>query len=142
MFSANRVMSGTWGQLWLDSELVAECYKFQAKANYNKEDVHICGSMFMDTKTTSAKGTGSIGMHKINSRMIKTIGQKILDGKDVRFTIISKLDDPDAYGSERIAFKNVSFVDLTLADWEASVKGQIEAPFTFVGFEALDTVGE
>lgn len=138
--SAKRVMSGTWGQLWLDNELVAECYKFQAKTSWNKEEIRICGEMMTDTKTTGGKGTGSIGMYKINSRMAKVIGQKIINGEDVRFLLISKLDDPDAYGAERIAFKNVSFDDLTFADWESNVPGKIEAPFTFTKVEYLDMV--
>lgn len=137
---AARVMSGTWGQIWLDNELVAECYKFQAKINYNKEDVPICGNMFVDKKVISLNGTGSISMHKVNSRMGQVIGNRIQNGEDVRFTIISKLDDPDAYGAERIAIKNVSFDDVTLADWEANTKGVIEAPFTFTGYEYLDFV--
>lgn len=138
--SAKRVMSGTWGQVWLDNELVAECYKFQAKVNYNKEDVPMCGNMFVDKKVTSVNGTGSIGMHKINSRMANAIGNKIKNGEDVRFTVISKLDDPDSYGAERVAIKNVSFDDHTLADWEAKTNGKIESPFTFTDFEYLDTV--
>ena len=138
--SAKRVMSGTWGQVWLDNELVAECYKFQAKVNYNKEDVALCGNMFVDKKVTSVNGTGSIGMHKINSRMGKVVGQKIRSGEDVRFTIISKLSDPDAYGAERVAVKNVSLDYLTLADWEAKTPGKVEVPFTFTDYEYLDMV--
>lgn len=138
--SAKRVMSGTWGQVWLDNELVAECYKFQAKVNYNKEDVALCGTMFVDKKVTSVNGTGSIGMHKTNSRMGQIIGQKIRNGEDVRFIIISKLSDPDAYGAERVAVKNVSFDDLTLADWEAKTSGKVECPFTFTDYEYLDLV--
>ena len=140
--STKRVMSGTWGQIWLDNELVAECYKFQAKITYNKDEITLCGQLMTDSKITNAKGTGSIGMYKVNSRMIKTIGEKILNGHDVRFTIISKLADPDAYGHERVAIKNVSFDDLTLADWEAGVSGKVECPFTFSQKpEFLDVVG-
>ena len=89
---------------------------------------------------TGYKGTGSVGMRKINSRMGNVIGKKIRDGHDVRFTIISKLADPDANGQERIRLKNVSFDDLTLADWEADTPGNIEAPFTFTDYEYLDSI--
>mgnify|MGYP002236849848 FL=1 len=40
-------------------------------------------------------------------------------GVDRRFTVISKLRDPDSYGAERVALYDVSFDDLTLADWQA-----------------------
>jgi hypothetical protein len=68
------------------------------------------------------------------------IGDKIKAGQDPRFIIISKVDDPDSYGAERVVVKNVSFDDLTLADWEAAVAGKVEAPFTFTAHEFLDKI--
>ena len=41
--------------------------------------------------------------------------------QDVRFTLISKLADPDAYGAERVSITGVQMDDLTLFDWEAPV---------------------
>lgn len=142
MDTTKRVMSGTWGQIWLDGELVGECYKFQAKVTLNKEDVPQCGVMWTDSKVKSMAGKGSVGMYKVSSRMAALIGDQIRKGKDPRFTIISKLNDPDAYGAERVAVKNVSFDDLTLADWEANNFGKVEAPFTFGDYEYLDKVSE
>ncbi|MCI1958189.1 MAG: phage tail tube protein [Clostridia bacterium] len=142
MDSAKRVISGTWGEVWLESDYVSEAYGLQAKVAFNKTDINICGQMATDAKITSTKGTGSVRMHKVNSRMANTIGNAIKNGKDVRFTIISKLDDPDAYGCERVAIKNVSFDDLTLADWEVAKNGQIEAPFTFTDYSFLDSIDE
>ena len=60
--------------------------------------------------------------------------------QEVRFTIISKLADPDAYGAERIAIYGVSFDDLTLFDWEAQTPGEVEHPFTFTTYEYLDQI--
>lgn len=138
--SAKRVVSGTFGQVWFDNELVTEVYKFQAKINYNKEDVPLCGNMGVDKKVTSFNGTGTVGMYKITSRMAKMIGEYIRNGRDIRFTIISTINDPDSFGAERIAIKNVSFDDLTLADWEAKTIGKIEAPFTYTDYEYLDII--
>ena len=58
----------------------------------------------------------------------------------MRCTIISKLRDPDSYGAERVALYNVSFDDLTLADWQAATMGTVTAPFTFSRYELLDTI--
>lgn len=142
MDSEKRVMSGRHGELWLDGEQVAEVFKFQAKVTSNKEDVPMCGVMWTGSKVKSISGKGSVGFYKVNSRMARLIGDAIRAGKDPRFTIISKLNDPDAYGAERVAVKNVSFDDLTLADWEASSFGKVESPFTFGDFEFLDLVVE
>lgn len=140
MDAAKRVLSGTWGEVWLEGEKVSECYGLQAKISYNKEDIALCGQMGVDFKVKSFKGTGSLKMHKVSTRMGKLIGEKIRNGQDVRFTIISKLADPDAYGAERIVLKNAGFDDLTLADWEADNLGKIEAPFTFSDYEYLDSI--
>lgn len=138
--SAKRVISGTWGQVWMDGDLVAECYGFQAKRKFNKEKIQLCGVMAVDTKLVSTEGTGSIKMHKVYSRMAAKVGQAVAAGKDPRFTIITKLRDPDAYGAERVAVKNVSFDDETLADWESGKPGAVECPFTFTDSEYLDVI--
>lgn len=140
--SAKRVMSGTFGEAWLDNEYVGEIYKAQAKSSFNKEKVARCGVMAADYKVSSIENKGSLGMYKINSRMARAIGEMIRNGRDIRFTVILKLADPDAYGAERVQLTGVSFDDLTLADWESGVTGKIEAPFTFADFKFLDLVEE
>ena len=141
MDSAKRVISGTWGEVWLDGDKVSECYGLQAKVSFNKEDIALCGQMASDKKVTSIECAGSLRMHKVTSRMALAIGENIRNGKDVRFTIVSKLKDPDAYGAERVVLSNVSFDDLTLADWEAKSVGKVECPFTFTDYEFLDEIG-
>lgn len=140
MDSAKRVVSGTWGEVWLDGDKVSECYGLHAKASFNKEDIALCGQMASDKKVTSIDCTGSLRLHKVTSRMAQAIGENIRNGRDVRFTIVSKLKDPDAYGAERVVLRNVSFDDLTLADWEAKSVGKVECPFTFTDYEFLDVI--
>jgi len=137
-----RVINGTFGELWLNGEQVGECYGLQLKMSFNKEDVPVCGNMFVDTKVTSVKGTGTVKLHKVNSRMPIAVGDNIVNGHDKRFVIVSKLKDPDAYGAERVSVSNVSFDDVTLADWEAAKKGMVECPLTFASKPVwLDRIG-
>ena len=136
-----RIMNGSWGQVWLEDELVGEAYGIQAKCNFNKETVSMCGTMAQGHKITSYNGTGSLKLRKTSSRMAKLIGPDIRNGKDVRFTVIAKLDDPDADGAEKVAIYGVSFDDLTLADWEAGKITDTECPFTFSSYRFLDQVG-
>jgi len=139
--TGNRIISGTFGEVWLDGELVGECFGMQAKISMTKEAVNLCRQMAEDSKIVAIKCTGSLKLHKVNSRMAIAIADKVKKGIDPRFIIISKLNDPDAYGAERITIKNISFDDLTLADWEAAKKGSIEAPFTFTDYDFLDKIG-
>lgn len=138
--SAKRVIAGTWGQVWLSGELVAECYGAQAKVSADKEKVTMCGQLMDGHKVLGLSGTGSLRLHKVSSRMGQLLAQAMRDGSDPRFTLISKLADPDAYGAERVALYNVSFDDLTLVDFEAKVLGKVECPFTFEDFEYLDLI--
>ncbi len=135
----NRVMSGTWGQVWVDGELWAELSAFQAKYSYTKESVSMCGEMVEDSKITSVKGTGSITILKVYTRN-NDRADSIIKGKDVRATIVGKLDDPDAYGAERVALYDVSFDDETIMDFTSGATGKVTMPFTFRRREWLDTV--
>lgn len=139
VLDVSRVRSGTWGEIWLDGELVAECYGFQAKLNKTKEDVARCRTLMAGKKMTGLSGTGTVRIYNATSRLIQAEGAALKSGKDLRHTIITNLDDPDNPSNQRIAVKGVSFDDLTLADWEAAKLGTIEAPFTFEDYDLLDT---
>jgi hypothetical protein len=136
---ASRVRSGSHGSCWLDGELAAEVYGFQAKITKTKEAVPRCGAFIEGNKLMSAKITGTVKLYNATSRLIESQANNLKNGKDTRCTIISKLDDPDATSAQRVQFTGVSFDDVTLADWEAAKIGTIEAPFTADGFEVLET---
>ena len=137
--SAKRIINGLYGEVWVDGEKIAECTACQAKVAKNKQTVNLCGQFMDDTKVTSGSGTGSLTLYKVDSGFIQR-QRELQDGVDVRCTIISKLRDPDSYGAERVALYNVSFDDLTLADWQAATMGTVTAPFTFSRYELLDTI--
>ena len=142
MDSSKRVINGTWGEVWLDSDNVGECYGLQLKVSFKKEDIAMCGQMAIDKKITGMDCTGAMKLYKSTSRMAKKLADTVSAGRDVRFTVISKLADPDAYGAERVSVSGVSFDDLTIADWEANKAGMVEAPFTFTKYEYLDMIPE
>ena len=135
-----KVMNGTHGSVFLDGEEIAEVKAFQAKLEFQKEEVKVAGKMATGTKYMGYSCKGSLTLHKVNSRMIKAIGSQIKEGKEPRFVIIGKLADPDADGVERIAINNVSFDDLTLFDFEVGSLGQTECPFTFTDYDFLDLI--
>ena len=137
---AKRAINGTFGTVWIDQVLVGETYGLQAKVAIDKEDVNLCGQLATDSKIKSTKGTGTLKTFKVNSRFIALMNDAIKNGRDVRCTIISKLADPDSNGVERIAINNVSFDELTLADFEAATIQKNDVPFTFTGYDVLDSI--
>ncbi len=137
--SAKRVISGTYGEVWVDGDKIAECTACQGKVSKNKETINLCGQFMTDTKATSGSGTGSLTLYHVDSGFLQR-SRDVQDGVDRRFTIVSKLRDPDSYGAERVAFYNVSLDDVTLADWQAASVGTVTAPFTFSRYEFLDLI--
>ena len=98
-----------------------------------------CRTLVAGKKMTAVSITGTIRIYNATSRLIKLEAEALKQGKDLRHTIISNLDDPDNADNQRIAVKGVSFDDLTLADWQAAQLGQIEAPFTAEDYTVMDS---
>lgn len=136
--SAKRVMSGTFGEVWWNGDLVAECYKFVAKYTNSREAINLPRQMVEDSKVMSSKGTGSIGLYKVYSRF-KQMADAIQSGKDERVTVVSKLDDPDSYGAERVAIYGVSLDEVPIVNWERKTVQKDEVPFTFTGHKYLES---
>ena len=116
--TAPRVMNGKWGMVYLDGEPVYETDSYEAKLTIEREDVDFVGQMAKDSKMTGLTGEWSMKVKKVFSRGAELLSEKIKKGHDVRIQIISKIDDPDAYGSERLVVENAWFNDLTLQKFE------------------------
>jgi len=117
---APRVMNGKWGMVYIDGEPVYETDSYEAKLTIEREDVDFVGQMVKDSKMVGLTGEWSMTIKKVFSRGATLLSEKIKKGQDVRVQIISKLDDPDAYGSERLVIENAWFNELTLQKFENS----------------------
>ncbi|WP_195238672.1 phage tail tube protein [Romboutsia sp. 1001285H_161024_C4] len=139
-FDFRNVINGSHGMLWLDGDEMAEVIAFQAKDTYDKEEIRKARSMITGYKITGIKRKGSIKMHHVDSTLIRKIAKVVESGKTPVFTIVSKLDDPDALGNEHVQLGGVVFDELTIADWENGVNGTIEAPFTYETYTPLNLI--
>lgn len=139
-FDERRAINGTFGEVWLEGEIVREATGLKAEVGLEFMDVPMCGDLGKHQKVSGLTGTGNIVMTKVNSRMAMKLSDMIKQGKTPVFTIISKLDDPDAYGAERVVLKNCQFSTLTLADWNSKQIGTVNQPFTFTDWEYLDMI--
>ena len=127
-------------EVWINDELVDEIKAFQAKYEFDKEEVNIAGDMFTHYKVIGYNGSGSMTLNKTNSRMIKMLIEYVKEGLEPEITIVGKLADPGNEGSERISLSEVSFDDLTLFDFEVKTLGEVECPFTFTECAVLDSI--
>lgn len=139
-FSPEKTLNGTFGELWIDDYYLAEVTGMQAKVTIEKEEVNQVGKLAKGYKITGLDCKGTIKLNKVTSYFINLLGANAQKGKTTVCTIISKLADPDSEGTERVKLTGVTFDELTLADWEAKKLGEETVPFTFTGWEMLDTI--
>lgn len=135
-----RVFNGTFSSVWCDDEEMAESTGMEAKITLEKTEVPQTGTLAKGFKITGTEGKGSIKGNKISSYWIKKISDNIKDGKTTVCQIRSKMADPDAAGAEDILLTGVTFDELTLVNWEARKLAEENMPFSFTGFEVLETV--
>jgi hypothetical protein len=139
-FTPERVLNGTFGEVWLDGTYLPQATGLEAKYSLDKEEVHQCKKLSKGYKITGTDGKGTLKLNKVDSTMLDLIGPDLQSGKLTQHTIISKVDDPDAWGGERIQLEGVVFDELTIADWELKKLMTESIGFTFSGFTALDTI--
>lgn len=137
-----QVINGSYGEAWLDGDYLAEIKGLEAKIAIEYEDIDRPRRLGKGKKMIGFEGTGTLKLHKVTSRFIKLLSDNLKQGKQTSFTVISKLDDPDALGAERIMIKNVTLEELTLANWEAKTTGEEEIPFSFDDWEPMDLIDE
>lgn len=139
---SKQVMNGTHGELWIDGDYMAQVTEFKATVTLDKSEINIVKELAKQFKVTGYTCKGSIKMNKISSYFIQKMNANMKAGKQTICTIISKLSDPDAIGTERIVIKDAVFDELHLADWAAKKNGEESYNFTFSDWDILDTADE
>lgn len=134
-FEAQRVMSGTQGEIWIEGKHMAEVTGFKAEIKLIKEEVNQVKTMFKQYKVVGCEGTGNVKMNHVSSYFINIMADNIRKGRQTVVTIRAKLDDPDAIGREEVIIRDATFDKLTLMDWEAKKLTEDDYDFTFTDFE-------
>ncbi len=141
-YRPEQVVNGTWGEIWVDGDYMAEITAFKAEIDIEYSDVNMTRRLAKAKKMVGYEGKGEIKLNKVTSRFTKLISDNLKKGKQTVVTIISKLDDPDAMGAERVVIKDATFEKLTLADWESKKNGEETQPFSFTDWDLLDLIGD
>ena len=92
-------------------------------------------------KLMGVSGTWTAKIKKIYSRG-KTYAEKLSAGFDERLSLISKLEDPDNGGTERVQLMSCWLDELTLQAFENGKITEDEFSGGFVGFKYLDTIAD
>ena len=113
---------------------MAETTALQAKMKFDTAEVTQARTLKKGYKVTGISGSGTVKLNKVTSYWLKRAAQAI------RGTIISNLDDPEAFGGERVRLKDCIFTEIPIADWEAGKLGEESIPFNFSDFDVLDAI--
>lgn len=127
-----RRISGAWGNLHIDGELIFEAENVEATIEAQRGDVFVGNNV--DSKISALAGTGSFTIKHVYTRGIKKYLDVLKAGRDPRFVASIALEDPDAVGGqiERINIGNCWINSLPLANFSKSevVEKQFEFGFT------------
>ena len=143
MLDDTRVISGSYGECHKEGKWLTSIYKMTADIELSYGDVKISGTRWTGQKLLGLKGTGSISGYKITSELMQLVSAITDDKSSEHVTeLISKLDDPEAFGCERIRLKHVKFSKIPIVGWEVGAIVEEEWPFSFNGVEFLDPITE
>lgn len=138
--TGNQVINGTFGRIWVNNTLWAECTSFEAKVAGEFEDITFCDDLATHSKYMGWTGEGTIVCHKVDSKITKLLQKAFKTGAMPEIKIVGKLDDPASTGSERIEILGVTFTEFTLMKFASREKGETEVPFKFTDYNPIDLI--
>ncbi len=141
-FKHEQVINGSYGELWIDDDYMAEATALEAKLKLETAEVPKNRTLHKGYKVVGITGDGTIKLNKITSYFTKKVLGNLKAGKATRATVISNVDDPEALGAERIRINDCVFTELTLANWENGKILEEEMPFNFTDADLLDEIEE
>ena len=135
-----QTINGSFGELWVAGDLIGSCTGFQANIEIEYEDINTPRKLGKGRKMIGWEGKGEIKINKVILRFITILSDNLKAGKQTTVLIISKLDDPDALGAERVVIKDATFDSMMLAGWESKKVIEETIPFAFSDWELLDFI--
>ena len=136
----NEIIRGNFCSVWLNNEKLAEAKKMEAKSSHNLEELDINGQLNKEYRYMGWAGSGTLEIHKINSRIVRLYAKGIKSGSLPEIKMDVVLADPDVSGAQRCVLYGVIFDELDLGSWEnGAVLGE-SVPFRFADFEFIETI--
>ena len=137
---SNRVMNGSFGEAWVDDDYLGEVEAGKAELDVTYGDISRPRHLIDGKKLKKMEGKGSLKMYHARSNIAKRMSDALKQGRTLSVKIIMRLEDPDAYGAERVALYGCKFGKATLMDWEAGKETEDSYDFTFEDWEFLDFI--
>lgn len=139
-FDHNKIFRGSFGKLWLDDEKLSNVKSFEAKASLDYEDLDVNGDLGQKHRYMGYSLSGTMVLHKYDSTVLKKYKDGIVTGELPELKLVAALDDPTAFGAERVALYDVTLDEVTLSKFENKGLVEEEVPFKAGSYELLDLV--
>ncbi|CAM2951033.1 phage tail tube protein [Paenibacillus sediminis] len=139
---AKKVISGNYGFAYdVDGNWLTNVTKVEANIEIGMEEIKLAGTRWLGNKTTTLKGSGSLGGYMVTSEWIEKMAQVTDDMSSPFVTeLVVKLDDPESFGAYRVRLKNVTFDNIPVVNYEVGSIVENEFTFVFSGYEILDAI--
>lgn len=139
-FDKNKILRGSFGAVWLNGEELGSVKSFEAKITLEYEDVDVMGKLGKEKRYMGFNGEGTMTLHKIDTTIGSLLAEGIVTGNIPEIKIIAKLEDPTAYGSERVEFTGVTINEVMAMKFaNKELRGE-EVPFNFSEFRFIDKI--
>lgn len=128
--TANRTLSGSFAEIWVDGARIAELSQLTLTVKLQREKVQF--GMDVDSKITGYSGEGTMTLKQVYTRFYEVLEQA-RQGIDKRCTITTALKDPDAAdgGEERYSVNNIAFSELPFVNYTMGEVNRQSLPFSF-----------
>lgn len=119
-FEGKTTRNGTWLEVWINDEYIAEIESFKVEVNITYTDVNKARTLMADKKLTKIDGKITLKTHKTRDSLQYYILDQIKQGKIPELSVVGKVDDPDSDGIVDVACKRCYPNKATLLDAEVA----------------------
>lgn len=133
------VFRGTDCELYMEGEWLTNVTSVEATVEINQQELNLTGHWWTVYRNMGLSGTGTMTGVFVNTKLLEKIGT-IQHGQEFRTELVIKNTNPDIDQTYRVRLMNVVFTAIPLGNFTAGEIVEQEFPFTFSGYEILDTV--
>ena len=139
-FTSNKILKGTNGRLWVNTEPMADVKSFEAKSSADFEEISVNGDFGKKHVFTAYSISGTMTLHKIDSYIFNLYADAYQRGEMPDVYIIASITDPQTSQTQRVRLTGVQFSEITLLQFENGTVLEEEVPFTAEGVKPLDGI--
>lgn len=138
--NANKVLTGSSGNVWVNGKLLAQVKSIELKVTGNFEEVSFVGDNATYNKFTGWTGEGTLTLQKIDSTVVDLVAEAYLSGVMPDIKIVTSLTDKATRKAERAAVSDVVLTEFMLAKFEAKTLAEEEVPLKFSKYQVLEKI--